>query len=191
MAVAPKFIPAPLHDELPETDEYLTHYQEKILMNQTSRSPLSEAEELEITNFREEVNQRGRQILSESVAPVDQKGMLMGLLEKANLVNASSEILRLATLSKLVPMHSNPQKREKLITFLVSLDFLVKGTTTHSQIKHLDSPETSKKAALMKDIDIKYPILIGDQFNSKAYYLTSRLGDEGLTQALSSIEENF
>lgn len=43
----------------------------------------------------------------------------------------------------------------------------------------------------MKDLDIKFPILLGDQFHSKAYYMTSRLGHNELTNILSTIEENL
>ena len=43
----------------------------------------------------------------------------------------------------------------------------------------------------MKGLDIKFPILIGDQYHTTAYYLVSRLGNIELTRILTSIEENF
>ena len=43
----------------------------------------------------------------------------------------------------------------------------------------------------MKDIDIKFPLLIGDQYNSIAYFIVSRLGNIELIRILTLIEENF
>ena len=43
----------------------------------------------------------------------------------------------------------------------------------------------------MKGLDIKFPILIGDQYHTIAYYIVSRLGNIELTRILTIIEENF
>lgn len=44
---------------------------------------------------------------------------------------------------------------------------------------------------LMKGLDIKFPILIGDQYQTLAYFIVSRLGNIELTRILAVIEENF
>ena len=43
----------------------------------------------------------------------------------------------------------------------------------------------------MKGLDIKFPILIGDQYHTLAYYIVSRMGNIELTRILTIIEENF
>jgi len=69
--------------------------------------------------------------------------------------------MRITTFAKFLPCYQDPAKKESLITFLVSLDYLVKGVFTHSQIRLLEQPSKKDKSP-MKEIDIKYPILIGD-----------------------------
>jgi len=83
------------------------------------------------------------------------------MLKKAKLVTLSKELIRLTTIAKLMPMFEDPKKKEDLITFLVSLDYLVKGLFTHSQLRLLEQPKKKEKSPL-NEIDIKYPILIGD-----------------------------
>jgi hypothetical protein len=79
-----------------------------------------------------------------------------------------------------------------VISFLVSLDFLIKGLLTHWQIRLGESNKVKgKSTALMKGLDVKFPILIGDQYHTTAYYLVSRLGNIELTRILTIIEENF
>ena len=39
--------------------------------------------------------------------------------------------------------------------------------------------------------DAKFPILLGDQYNSMAYFMITRLGNVELTRGLTLIEENF
>lgn len=54
-------------------------------------------------------------------------------------------------------------KNEQVISFLISLDFLVKGLLTHWQIKLGESTKVrGKSTELMKGLDVKFPILIGD-----------------------------
>ena len=43
----------------------------------------------------------------------------------------------------------------------------------------------------MKGLDVKFPLLIGDQYHSIAYYIVSRLGNIELIRILTLIEENF
>jgi len=43
----------------------------------------------------------------------------------------------------------------------------------------------------MKGLETKFPILIGDQYNSLSYYMISRVGNVELTKILTLIEENF
>jgi len=43
----------------------------------------------------------------------------------------------------------------------------------------------------MKGIDVKFPLLIGDQYHSIAYYMCTRLGNIELVRILTLIEENF
>ena len=43
----------------------------------------------------------------------------------------------------------------------------------------------------MKGLDVKFPLLIGDQYHSIAYYIVSRLGNIELVKILTMIEENF
>jgi len=54
------------------------------------------------------------------------------MLKKANLVTLSKEIIRMTAIAKFLPVFEDPKKKENLITFLVSLDYLVKGLFTHS-----------------------------------------------------------
>lgn len=44
---------------------------------------------------------------------------------------------------------------------------------------------------MMKGLDVKFPLLIGDQYHSIAYYIVSRLGNIELVRILTLIEENF
>ena len=104
---------------------------------------------------------RANEILFESIASVDKKQHLKEMLKKANLVSLSKEIIRMTAIAKLIPVFEDPKKKETLITFLVSLDYLVKGLFTHSQIRLLEQPKKNFKSP-MNEIDIKYPILIGD-----------------------------
>jgi len=77
---------------------------------------------------------------------------------------------------------------------LISLDFLVKGVLIHWQIQLQERgtiSKHSKKADLMKGFDTKFPLLLGDQYHSMAYFMITRLGNVELTKILTLIEENF
>ena len=43
----------------------------------------------------------------------------------------------------------------------------------------------------MKGLDVKFPLLIGDQYHSIAYFIVSRLGNIELVRLITLIEENF
>lgn len=43
----------------------------------------------------------------------------------------------------------------------------------------------------MKGLDVKFPILIGDQYHTIAYFIVTRLGNIELVKILTLIEENF
>ena len=43
----------------------------------------------------------------------------------------------------------------------------------------------------MKGMDTKFPLLIGDQYHSMAYFMITRLGNVELAKILALIEENF
>jgi len=43
----------------------------------------------------------------------------------------------------------------------------------------------------MKGLDVKFPLLIGDQYHSIAYYIVCILGNMELIRILTQIEENF
>ncbi len=86
------------------------------------------------------------------------------------------------------------RKNDQVMNFLISLDFLVKGLLSHWQIRLSEQPEKSKKSKsteIMKGLDVKFPILIGDQYHTTAYYIVSRMGNIELTRILTVIEENF
>lgn len=84
----------------------------------------------------------------------------------------------------------NKNNNDKVVHFLISLDFLVKGVMTHWQIK-LHEYGKFNNNQMMKDIDVKFPLLLGDQYHSIAYYIVSRLGNIELIRLLTLIEENF
>jgi hypothetical protein len=67
---------------------------------------------------------------------------------------------------------------------------LVKGVLTHWQIK-LSSDKKTHAKQLLKGLDIKFPLLIGDQYHTIAYYIVARLGNLELVRLLTVIEENF
>jgi hypothetical protein len=43
----------------------------------------------------------------------------------------------------------------------------------------------------MKGFDTKFPVLLGDQYHTMAYFMITRLGNVELTKILNLIEENF
>lgn len=51
--------------------------------------------------------------------------------------------------------------------------------------------EGKKNNKMMAGMDVKFPLLIGDQYHSIAYYIVSRLGNIELVRLVTLIEENF
>jgi hypothetical protein len=64
-----------------------------------------------------------------------------------------------------------------MIQFLVSLDFMLKGMITHWQV-HLKQQNSDKfkNTSLLRNMDVKFPILLGDKFHTSAYFITSKVG---------------
>ena len=86
------------------------------------------------------------------------------------------------------------EKQDLVVQYMICLDFLVKGVLIHWQLKLNESPR--KKASDKNDVmtspqDAKFPILLGDQYNSMAYYMVARMGNVELTKAITKIEEGF
>lgn len=120
---------------------------------------------------------------------IDKKKFLFNLLKSASLNKLSSEILKISKFAKGLYWS---KKNEQVISFLISLDFLVKGVLTHWQIRLSESKKVrGKSTEMMKGLDVKFPLLIGDQYHTIAYYIVSRLGNLELTRILTIIEENF
>lgn len=118
---------------------------------------------------------------------------------KTNLIELTGEIQKIAGFVKGVPLINQTQK-DMAMVFLVSLDFLVKGLFTHWQITLMDESESIQNKILREKVkdeltminyDIKYNILIGDNFHAKAYHITSKLGNNELSKLLTNIEESF
>lgn len=132
---------------------------------------------------------------------------MLNLLKGSSLSKLSCEILKISLFARGMPTQnqlgesgandnqvtSKSQRRyDNLMNFLISLDFLVKGLMSHWQIRLNEQPANrGKSSALMKGLDIKFPILIGDQYHTIAYYIVSRMGNIELTRILTVIEENF
>jgi len=99
----------------------------------------------------------------------------------------SAEILKVTQFAQGLYLR---KKDERVVQFLISLDFLVKGVLTHWQIK-LSSEESTRGKTGLSGMDVKFPLLIGDQYHSIAYFMVSRLGNIELVRILTLIEENF
>jgi hypothetical protein len=50
-------------------------------------------------------------------------------------------------------------------------------------------PQQTGDSLMMNDV--KFPILLGDQYHSMAYFMISRMGNVELTRLLTLIEEGF
>lgn len=109
------------------------------------------------------------------------------MLQTKNLLKLSSEILKV---NRVAQLFYNKEKKEQAITFLICLDFLLKGVLIHWQIQ-LSERGSRKTPELMKGFDTKFPVLLGDQYHTMAYFMITRLGNVELTKLLNVIEENF
>jgi hypothetical protein len=112
----------------------------------------------------------------------------MNVLQTKNLLKLSKEILKVNNLAQLL---YSKEKKEQAITFLISLDFLLKGVLIHWQIKLNERGTQPKGNELMKGFDTKFPVLLGDQYHTMAYFMITRTGNVELTRILNLIEENF
>jgi hypothetical protein len=166
----------------------------------TSVVERQQSQNVEEQQFDLELKEKGENTIFESIATIDKTKALQMLLKKTKLSELSGEIMKIAGFAKAIPHINKKDKQDDALTFLVSLDYLVKGLFTHWQITLMDESEKTKntmirqkmkeEVMLMKQ-DIKYNILIGDQFHAKAYYLITRLGNNELSKILTIIEENF
>ena len=82
------------------------------------------------------------------------------------------------------------ERRNEAIKFLICLDFLVKGALIHYSIKIKESGD-SRGRDIMKGMETKFPLLLGDQYHSMAYYMITRTGSVELTRLISMVEENL
>jgi hypothetical protein len=80
------------------------------------------------------------------------------LLEEQKMNKLTAEILKVNQFAQGFYMQKN---NEKVINFLISLDLLVKGVLTHWQIK-LQEGDRTKGQKIMKGLDVKFPLLLGD-----------------------------
>lgn len=106
---------------------------------------------------------------------------MLNLLKGSSLSKLSSEILKISLFARGLLLRSQAthigandsdspatnritaRKHEQIMNFLISLDFQVKGLLSHWQIKLSEKPEMhGKSTEMMKGLDIKFPILIGD-----------------------------
>jgi hypothetical protein len=101
----------------------------------------------------------------------------------------SSEIL---TISPFAQSFLAPKEKSDIaMQFMICLDFLLKGVLIHWQIKLNEEGKGKESAKFMEGFETKFPLLLGDQYNSMAYYMVTRLGNNELTKLLTHIEENF
>lgn len=130
------------------------------------------------------------QILQESLSVIDKKNFLLNVLQKKNMHKLSSEILQVNPFAQGL---YSVEKREQAIQFMICLDFLVKGVLIHWSIKLKEEGSNGRGsgADIMKGLETKFPLLIGDQYHSMAYFMITRIGNVELTKLLTLIEENF
>lgn len=131
------------------------------------------------------------EILKESLSLIDKKNFLLNVLQKKNMHKLSSEILKVNPFAQGL---YSVEKREQAIQFMICLDFLVKGVLIHWSIKLKEEGSEQgqgRGSDIMKGFETKFPLLIGDQYHSMAYFMITRVGNVELTKLLTLIEENF
>lgn len=70
----------------------------------------------------------------------------------------------------------------------------MKGVLSHWTVKLQTQPADARGRSqneLLQGMDVKFPLLIGDQYHSISYYMCCRLGNIELVRLLTLIEENF
>lgn len=120
------------------------------------------------------------QIIKDTLQRIDRKDFLLNVITAKGLLKLSPEILRV---NQIAVLFHTKDKADKVFQFLICLDFLVKGVLIHGQFKN--------KANKGLTTDAKFPILLGDQYHSMAYYMITRLGNIELTKLLTLVEEGF
>jgi hypothetical protein len=118
---------------------------------------------------------------------IDKKNFLLNVLQKKNLHKLSSEILKVNPFAQGL---YSADKKEQAIQFLICLDFLIKGVLIHWSIK-LKEESKDRGTDVMKGFETKFPLLIGDQYHSMAYFMITRVGNVELTKLITLVEENF
>lgn len=180
-------------DEFTKTDKY-----KEVFNSIIDSTVVPKVEETE--QFDAELKEKGENTMFESISKIDKTKALKALLKKTKLSDLSGEIMKIAGFAKAIPFLDIKEKKDSAMIFLVSLDYLVKGLFTHWQITLMEESEKTKNTilrqkmkeeAILMNHDMKYNILIGDQFHAKAYYLITRLGNNDLSKILTIIEENF
>lgn len=129
-----------------------------------------------------------QEILQQSLSLIDKKNFLLNVLQKKNMLKLSSEILKVNPFAQGL---YSVEKKEQAIQFMICLDFLLKGVLIHWSIKLKEEGNVRGATDLMKGFETKYPLLIGDQYHSMAYFMITRVGNVELTKLLTLIEENF
>jgi hypothetical protein len=124
---------------------------------------------------------------------IDKKNFLLNVIKAKGLLKLSPEILRVNQFTQ--PIHCK-DKQELVCQFMICLDFLLKGCLVHWQLKLTEQNKGPKGDALAKKEDAltkdyKFPILLGDQYNSMAYFMITRLGNVELSKLLTHIEEGL
>ena len=120
---------------------------------------------------------------------IDKKQFLLNMLQKKNLHLLSSEILKVNPFAQGL---YSLEKKEQAIQFLICLDFLIKGVLIHWSIKVKEEVGMGRRGTeIMKGFETKFPLLIGDQYHTMAYFMITRIGNVELTKLLTLIEENF
>lgn len=158
-----------------------------------------DADNSDIEVFDRELQAKGENTIFESLVGFDKTKVLKTLIKKTKLNELSGEIMNVVGFVKAIPYLSK-EKKDAAIIFLTSLDYLVKGIFIHWQITLSEQSEKTNKsivhqklkeeALIFKD-DIKFNVLIGDQFHAKAFHMVTRLGKNDLSKILTIIEESF
>jgi len=129
-----------------------------------------------------------QEILQQSLSLIDKKNFLLNVLQKKNMHKLSSEILMVNPFAQGL---YSLEKKEQAVQFLICLDFLIKGVLIHWSIKLKEENPNGRGNDIMKGFETKFPLLIGDQYHSMAYFMITRVGNVELTKILTLIEENF
>lgn len=126
--------------------------------------------------------------MRDSLSLIDRKNFLLNVIRSKGLLKLTPEVRKLITFA--LPM-LREEKQDLVVQYMICLDFLVKGVLVHWQLKLAEQPQAKASKDVMMSQDPKFPILLGDQYHSMAYYMITRMGNVELTKALTRIEEGF